>query len=72
VLIGLCRRVLDRPIRKPMDRRDRPEWRYKSSAIRTLGQIIRDALNEEWLTEATLVPIPSSKTKDDPEHDDHP
>ena len=54
-----------------MDRRDRPEWRYKSSAIRTLGHIIRDALNEECLTEATLVPIPSSKTKDDPEHDDH-
>lgn len=57
-------------LRKPMDRRDRPEWRFKEGAIRTCGTILRNALNEEWLTTTTLVPIPSSKTADDPEYDD--
>jgi hypothetical protein len=56
-------------LQKPMDRRDRPEWRYKEAAIRTSGRMLREALNEEWLTSTTLVPIPSSKTTDDPDYD---
>jgi hypothetical protein len=55
-------------LRKPMDRRDRPEWRHKEGAIRTCGFMLRNALNEEWLTTTTLVPIPSSKTNEDPEY----
>lgn len=57
-------------LRKPMDRRGRPEWRYKESAIVTCGRMLREALNEEWLAAATLVPIPSSKTRDDAGYDD--
>jgi hypothetical protein len=57
-------------LRKPMDRRGRPEWRYKESAMLTCGRMLREALNEEWLAVATLVPVPSSKLKDDPEYDD--
>lgn len=57
-------------LRKPMDRRGRPEWRHKESAIVTCGRMLREALNEDWLAAATLVPIPSSKTRDDAEYDD--
>jgi predicted amidophosphoribosyltransferase len=32
--------------------------------------MLRETLNEGWLAAATLVPVPSSKTRDDPEHDD--
>jgi hypothetical protein len=57
-------------LRKPMDRRGRPEWRHKDAAILKCGRILREALNEDWLRVATLVPIPSSKTHDDAEYDD--
>jgi hypothetical protein len=57
-------------LRKPMGRRGRPEWRHKESAILTCGRMLREALNEDWLAAATLVPIPSSKTRDDAEYDD--
>ena len=57
-------------LRKPMDRRGRPEWKHKESAILTCGRMLREALNEEWLAAATLVPIPSSRTRDDTEYDD--
>jgi hypothetical protein len=58
-------------LRKPMARRGRPDdWRHKQSAILTCGKMLRESLNEEWLNEATLIPMPSSKTKDDAEYDD--
>lgn len=57
-------------LRKPMDRRGRPEWRHKESAILTCGRMLREALNEEWLAAVTIVPIPSSRTREDAEHDD--
>jgi hypothetical protein len=58
-------------LRKPMDRRSRPEeWRHKESAILTCGRMLQEALNEEWLKEATLIPVPSSKTRDETEYDD--
>lgn len=53
-----------------MDRRGRPEWRHKESAILSCGRMFREALNEDWLADATLVPIPSSKTREDAEYDD--
>jgi len=58
-------------LRKPMDRRDRPdEWRHKESAILSCGRMLREGLNEDWIATATLVPIPSSKRRDDAEYDD--
>lgn len=53
-----------------MDRKGRPEWRYKESAITTCGRMFREALNEEWLRAVTLVPIPSSKRRDEADYDD--
>jgi hypothetical protein len=47
-------------LRKPMERRGRPEWRYKESAILTCGRMLREAISEEWLDAATLVPVPGS------------
>jgi predicted amidophosphoribosyltransferase len=32
--------------------------------------MLRNALSEDWLTTATLVPIPSSKTREDADYDD--
>ena len=57
-------------LRKPMGRRGRPEWRYKESAIITCGRMLREAINEEWLGAAMLVPVPGSKMKGDAEYDD--
>lgn len=57
-------------LRKPMERRGRPEWRHKESAILTCGRMLREGLNEDWLTTVTIVPIPSSRTRVDAEYDD--
>ncbi len=57
-------------LRKPMERRGRPEWRYKESAITTCGNMFREALNDEWLDTATLVSVPSSMVQTDPNYDD--
>jgi hypothetical protein len=57
-------------LRKPMERRDLPEWRYKESAIITCGRMLREAINDEWLGTAMLVPVPGSKMKGDADCDD--
>lgn len=56
--------------KKPMDRRGRPEWRYKDQAIEKAAAAFTAALNPEWLRSAALVPMPPSKAKNDPLHDD--
>lgn len=60
-------------LKKPLDRRGQAGWAYKQSAITTAGRQLReafDALNPEWLSIATLVPMPPSKVKSDPLYDD--
>lgn len=57
-------------LKKPMDRRGLPEWKYKEWAINRTGDMLREAIPQEWLTTATLVPVPPSKAKDDPRYDD--
>jgi hypothetical protein len=60
-------------LKKPMDRRGRSGWEYKQLAIEKAGKLMREALeasNPRWLSVATLVPIPPSKTKTDPMYDD--
>ena len=57
-------------LKKPMDRRDRPEWRYKQEAIRQAAEAFRKGLNPEALDRLTFVPIPPSKAKGHPLHDD--
>ena len=56
--------------KKSVDRRGRPEWQHKERAIREVGQAFAGAIKREWLAQATLVPIPPSKEKNDPLYDD--
>ena len=60
--------------KKGMDRRYRFEWRYKLSAIREVATAFRTALSAwfgpDLLSSLTFVPVPPSKAKDDPLHDD--
>lgn len=57
-------------LKKPMDRRGRPEWVHKRRAILTAAKALRNAIHDDWLRTATFVPIPPSKAKADPMHDD--
>ena len=56
--------------KKSMDRRNRPEWRYKGIAIRQAARAFRNALNAAFVDYATFVPVPPSKAKGDSEYDD--
>lgn len=56
--------------KKGMDRKGRPGWHYKNTAIRQIAEELANALNPDWLKTATLVPIPPSKTKQHPFYDD--
>lgn len=57
--------------KSPSKRQTNPnEFRHKGRAIRQCSSAISQGLNPAWLTEATLVPVPPSKAKTDPEYDD--
>jgi hypothetical protein len=56
--------------KKPVDRRGRPEWRYKEQAIRDAATALRGAIRPDGLDTLTFVPIPPSKAKTDPLYDD--
>lgn len=55
--------------KKSPERKNRPEYNYKKEAIRRIAQMFQESLPIEWLMTLTLVPIPPSKTKNDPLHD---
>ena len=57
-------------LKKRMDRRGTPEWRYKKKAIRDVAATLKQILTEASLNEYTFVPIPPSKVRDDAEYDD--
>lgn len=52
-----------------MDRRDRPEWKWKLWAIDRAAEMLREAVPQLWIERVTFVPVPPSKTKDHPEYD---
>ena len=56
--------------KKTMDRRGRPEWRYKEQAIQTAAAAFRRALAPKDLDRLTFVPVPPSKARGDPLYDD--
>ena len=56
--------------KKPMERRSRPEWHYKEQAIRDAASAFRNALSPKDIKNFTFVPIPPSKTKENPLYDD--
>lgn len=55
--------------KKPPDRRGRPEWRYKEQAIQRAATAFRRAFGAEP-PRMLFVPMPPSKARDDPRHDD--
>ncbi len=55
--------------KKPVSARGTPQWRYKESAIQTVGLSLASCLGP-WANEITLVPVPPSKCKTDREYDD--
>ena len=57
-------------LKKDMNRRNKPDWHYKGAAIRKAAQTIEKVLTESALNEITFVPIPPSKVRGDPDHDD--
>jgi hypothetical protein len=57
-------------LKKPMDRRGRGEWFYKGKAIERAGAELKQALQAQWLRQATIVPIPPHANKADPLYDD--
>ena len=57
-------------LKKPVDRRGRPEYRYKEQAITEAAGVLRSVLNEHLITTATFVPVPGSKTRNHALYDD--
>jgi predicted amidophosphoribosyltransferase len=57
-------------LKKKLDRRGKPEWRYKEAAIQQAGRELRVALTDHLLTQFTIVPMPPSKSKQNPMYDD--
>lgn len=57
-------------MKKPMDRKDHADWRWKGYAISQAATAFRQATPAGQLDEITLVPIPPSKAKNDPLYDD--
>jgi hypothetical protein len=57
-------------LKKPPDRRGRPEWHYKEQAIQQVAREFRASLNPQRLRAVTFIPMPPSKRKDDPLYDD--
>lgn len=53
-----------------MDRRGSREWKYKQSAIQEAAEAFRTASGPRAGNALTFVPVPPSKTKDDPLFDD--
>lgn len=57
-------------LKKPPDRRGKPEWFYKERAIEQVADEFRASVNLSALRRVTLVPMPPSKAKSDPLYDD--
>lgn len=56
--------------KKPMDRRGKPEWKYKEDAIDTIAAAFRRAVVPIPPEGHAFVPMPPSKALDDPLYDD--
>lgn len=47
-----------------------PQWKHKSRAVHKVADLLKNSVNPDNLKKVTLVPIPPSKKKGDPEYDD--
>lgn len=57
-------------LKKGVERRGLPEWRYKEQAIWLAAARLRESLSPAFLQSATVVPIPPSKAPTDLLYDD--
>jgi hypothetical protein len=57
-------------LKKRMDLAGTPQWPHKGRAIIRAARALQNAVPDDWLAEATFVPIPPSKARDDPLYDD--
>lgn len=56
-------------LKKPMDRRGKPEWRYKEWAIGRCADMLVESFGASGFGAGTVVPVPPSKIVGDPAHD---
>lgn len=56
--------------KKQMDRKGLPEWHYKNLAIKKIAEEFASTIPLPWLQQATLIPIPPSKARENPLYDD--
>ena len=57
-------------LKKSVDRRGLAEYRFKEEAIAQAGYALSQFLNPTFIQNGTFVPIPPSKSRDDPLYDD--
>ena len=57
-------------LKKPMERRGRPEWKWKAWAIDKCSQMLQDSFGASGFGAGTVIPVPPSKVKADPAYDD--
>jgi hypothetical protein len=55
--------------KKPVERRGRPEWRYKAQAVDEVARAFSSNIGSAFAS-ITLVPVPPSKVTTDPDYDD--
>lgn len=56
--------------KKSLSKQGLPEWQYKEKAIDKISTIFRAIFQPIMFTSTTLIPVPPSKSKSHPEHDD--
>src|SRR4051812_4186851 len=56
-------------LKKPMDRRGRPEWRYKEWAINRCSEMLQASFGASGFGAGTVIPVPPSKARTDPAFD---
>lgn len=57
-------------LKKPMDRRGTAQWRWKEKAIQDAASALNAAFGNASLANMTFVPVPPSRIRTDPLHDD--
>lgn len=57
-------------LKKKPSESHKPGYHHKARCIRQAAQMFAATLNPAWLETATIVPIPGSKARDDPDYDD--
>lgn len=66
---GEANSIISNLKKSPLLRAER-QYHWKQQDMRRCSRIIQDALDPNWLSTGTMVPIPPSKIVDHPEYDD--